>query len=347
MESTWQVTNVKKKNNKLPITSISLSNVKIITEEEILKYKTVYTIVSCELSKKFDDINKMFSTSTQYLDSKEKINHNQHNHNKWQAKKSSEYSDVDIILGNFNKLSVNTYDIISEDIRKYNIITFADMTTVVKCIYNKCIGDKHFVDINCKLIKKIIMEFKWIVYDEGNMPLTFRKCFINYLEQKFKDVMNEIVVDIGDMDECEENYLQERRNTYFLLLGTLFSECIIGNQLFRFIFNNIESQYIKTLNDEYMDGWLLLYDFAEKHWTKSDIKYINEKDQFISDNREKFSIRINIITKKFLHNKKCKINIKESPPRQCIGRTILRWKTLTVDVSINYRVRGINLTGLG
>ena len=299
MESTWQVSTNKKKHSKTPVSDVPMSNIKILTDEVILSYKSVYVTVSCALSKKFDDINKMFSTSTQYLDSKEKINHNQHNHNKWQTKKDSDYDDIEMILGNFNKLSINTFDLIAEEIKKYNIITFADMIAVVKGIYSKCISDKQFVQINCKLIKKIMMEFKWIVYDDANMPVTFRKCFVNFLEEKFKSVMSEIIDDT-DMDEKEENFLRERRKTYFSLLSALFSESIIGNQLFRFIFNNIENAFLNTLNDEYMDRWLLLYDCAKKYWIDSDFKYIQEKQQFITDNKDKFSIRISIMIEKFV-----------------------------------------------
>ena len=51
---------------------------------------------------------------------------------------------------------------------------------------------------------------------------------------------------------------------------------------------------------------------------------------------------IMVFTRWLEHHSLCK-----SPPRPCIGQTIFRWKTLTVDVAIYYRVRGINLTGLG
>ena len=43
--------------------------------------------VTYELSTLFDKINEMFRTSTQYLESKKKINYNQCNHNKWELKK--------------------------------------------------------------------------------------------------------------------------------------------------------------------------------------------------------------------------------------------------------------------
>ena len=42
--------------------------------------------ISYELSNKFDIINEMFKTSTQYIDSKKRINYNQINHYKWKLK---------------------------------------------------------------------------------------------------------------------------------------------------------------------------------------------------------------------------------------------------------------------
>lgn len=302
MESEWQLSSGRSKKKKQSTdTRVPLmSNVKVITPDVIKQYKSTYTTVSFELSKKFDDINKMFSTSSQYLDSKERINHNQHNHNKWQNKKNSECDDVYMILGNFNKLTIKNYDVISAEIKKYNIITFDEMTNIVENIYNKCINDIQFVNVYVKLLKFIIMECKWIVYDNNSKPITFRKYFIDYLESNFSTIINEVKNDTED-DEDEGDKLAKQkqiRKTYFVLICALFNESIIGNQLFRYIFTNVETAYLDTIQDEFMDRWLQMYDCASQYWTGTNEKYIIEKRQFISDNMEKFSVRIKILTER-------------------------------------------------
>ena len=149
MESEWQVSvgRTKKKKNVIEEKVVTPSYI-TIEPDVFLQYKNMYTTVSFELSTKFDNINKMFSTSTQYLDSKERINHNQHNHNKWQTKKNSECDDIYMILGLFNKLTIQNFDKIVSEIKKYNIITYEEMTRVVESIYTKCVNDIQFVKIS-------------------------------------------------------------------------------------------------------------------------------------------------------------------------------------------------------
>ena len=70
----------------------SLSAIIKYTKDQIYLYKQINKDqqVSYELSNIFDKINDMFKTSTQYLESKKKINYNQFNHNRWELKKDED-----------------------------------------------------------------------------------------------------------------------------------------------------------------------------------------------------------------------------------------------------------------
>lgn len=297
MESEWQVSVGRTKKKRHVVEEKVTTPTYITIEPEVfLQYKSMYTTVSFDLSKKFDHINKMFSTSTQYLDSKERINHNQHNHNKWQNKKSSECDDIYMILGNFNKLTIQNFDKIVLEIKKYNIITYEEMTRIVESIYTKCVNDIQFVNVYAKLIKVIAMECKWVVYDNNSKPITFRKYFINYLESNFSQIINDIKTYVEDDENDSLAKQMQIRKTYIELLCVLFNESVIGNQLFRYIFTNIESAYIESSQEEFMNRWLQMYESAEKVWNGSNKKYLDEKRQFITNHYDDFSVRIKILT---------------------------------------------------
>lgn len=309
MEDDWQVSTGKqkrKKHNEHTVQNATPISFTKINENIIYKYKQYNLEVSCELSEYFDKINEMFKTSTQYLDSKKKINHNQHNHNKWQNKKLSDCDDMTKILGNFNKLTNENFDIIIKDLKDLEIVNYDDMKIIVENIFKKCVNDFQFIEIYSKLLKFILMECKWIVYNNSK-PISFRKYFIDYMETEFNALICEIHTPTTTSPEQNAINKNIRKNTVVLICN-LFNECIIGNQLFRYIFSNLETIYLETLIDDYMNYWIIMYDFAKKHWIGNDIKYINEKDKFIKDNLDKFSTRINIMTD-YIHSKQ-KNNVK-------------------------------------
>ena len=121
------------KNNKVSATNL---NIKIITEQEFIQNKNKYTEVSYKLSELFDSINKMVSTSSQYLNSKQ-VNHNQHNHNKYHIKNSNDDDDISKIMICFNKLCINNYTSILNEIKELNIVTYEELKQIVNNIFNR------------------------------------------------------------------------------------------------------------------------------------------------------------------------------------------------------------------
>lgn len=294
-DSEWQTAKTKRKTKTIqpPISmNTSSSGFKVIPVGIIMQYESIYVDVTRELSNKFDEINKMLLTSTQWQDSK--INHNIHNHNRWKLS-NTDNNDIAKILGSFNKLTNMNFDIIAEEIKGYNIINITELNTLVNNIYLKCIGNFQFVPVNIKMIKKIIMEFGWIVHDESSRTVTFRKYFINYLENNFEKIMNKVTEPIDEDDENLVSAINEERTTFMKILCALYDNHIIGTQLTRYIFTTLENAYVKNNKSGYIEMWLILFKCAKNHWIGDNAVYILEQHKFIDNNRSKFGIRINIL----------------------------------------------------
>ena len=105
-------------------TTLQKSNITRYIRDDIFKYKIINkeNQVTYELSLIFDKINDMFKTSTQYIESKKKINYNQSNHNKWELKKDEDNSIINIICSGFNKITKENYNQIFMEISIQEII---------------------------------------------------------------------------------------------------------------------------------------------------------------------------------------------------------------------------------
>jgi len=303
MDTEWQVSSgrSKKKSRQPEKCAPSTKSVYIINEDIIQKYKIANMKVTCILSEKFDKINKMFETSTQYLASKKKVNHNQRNHDHWETKKLSDINDVSKILSNFNMLSKSNFDIISEKLKELDIINYEDMEQVVYGIYKKCMNDTQFIDVYSRMLKFIMMECKWIVYDNISKPISFRKFFIDYLEFNYNQNITNIRVENDSSHKVIPQLKNERKNL-IILFSNLFKVEIIGNQLFRYIFVNLENMYLDTTIDEYMIYWLTMFEYVQNEWSDKEFKYLDEKVKFIVDNISKLSVRVKILSE-HIHSK--------------------------------------------
>lgn len=310
MDSEWHTAKPKRKTKPVqPVASTTSSaGVKKIPTSIIMQYETIYTDVTRELSNKFDEINKMLLTSTQYQDSK--INHNIHNHNRWKLT-NVDSNDITKILACFNKLAVTNFDDIASEIKNYNIVDISELKTLANNIYHKCINNFQFVVVNIRMIKKIIVEYGWIVHDESSRTITFRKYFVDYLETNFGIIMNKVVDD--EDDEEKEDLNKEERLTFMKIIASMYDNHILGTQLIRYIFTAIENAFVKTKQMEYMDMWLELFKCVKNHWVGTNTKYIDEKVAFLTANKEHFDIRMNVLVNAALNKEIAPVAKEELP----------------------------------
>lgn len=269
----------------------SKGSIKIVQKAEFQNYKKIYGEVTFAMSELFDNINKMVNTSSQYLSSKQ-INHNQHNHNKWHSKDIND-CEVDIqVNALFNKLSVSNIQAIMADIKAINISAYDEMVKITEIIYDKCVGNALLALLYVKVIKHIMMNYAWIVYDDHCKPVSFRKILVDKMEHDF----NYIVDSIRSGAETTDT-MKLHRKAFFTMIGSMFNECIFGDQLFRFIFASIEGAFIRTQNNEFMDYWLIMSLWANKVWKTTNPEYLNEKKLFIRNNNDLFNGKIKLLTK--------------------------------------------------
>lgn len=280
----------KKKKPKSKYVPSSNVGVKIIPKSEFLSARPLYTEVTYNISELFDKINDMTATSSQYLHSK-KVNHNQHNHNVWHTKSVTDRPiDVQILIL-FNKLTDLNAQILLEEIKEISIYTYNDMKNVVTRIYNKCLTNTEHVSLYAKILRHIMMNYSWIVYDDQCKPVTFRKIFIDRLESDF-------TLSIDKMKEKQPFTMEMKNNrtAYFNLIGALFKESIIGNQLYRFIFNSIETSFVNTKNSEFIECWVILIKWCNDVWKDDLNEYFMEKEAFVVEHSESFDIKTKILT---------------------------------------------------
>jgi hypothetical protein len=295
----WHTIDTKKRQKKsinvhalaTSINAPSKNNIRVIAKADFQQYKKMYTEVSFAMSELFDNINKMVYTSSQYLSSKQ-INHNQHNHNKWHTKNLDD-SEIDVqINAMFNKLSGANIQVIMSSLKTANITIYDEMMKVTEIIYDKCLSNAQLAPLYIKVIRHVMLNYAWIVYDDHCKPISFRKILVDMMEHDFNFIIDSIRSGIETTESTKI-----RRKAFFTTIGSMFNECIFGDQLLRFIFNSLENAFLKSGNDEYMDYWLILSQWANKIWKDANPEYLNEKKLFIRNNNKRFNTKIKLLTK--------------------------------------------------
>jgi len=253
-------------------------------KENIYFYKQINKNeqVSYELSVTFDKINEMFKTSTQYLESKKKINYNQFNHNRWELKKEGDNSVINIICCGLNKITENNAVDIINEIKSQEILLYDDLEKLTEKIIHKCISEIQFVRLYVQVIKYIITDCKWIVDDNNMIPLTFRRIFLNQLEMRFCNLINDVRNMKYDDNESELIVIHSKlRKGLINLIAELYTNKIIGNQLIRYIFRNLENAYEESKVEQYLEHWLILFNVVIDNWMKNEKIYLDEQVQYI------------------------------------------------------------------
>jgi len=303
MDSEWQTVPIYKKKTRTPISSpqvvfdfTSLQQKTIVTgskpvsqtikytDEQIYNYKKLNKdqMVSYELSIVFDKINDMFRTSTQYLESKKKINYNQYNHNRWELKKEEDNSVINTICIGLNKITEQNYLEIIKEIESQEIVLYDDLEKLVEKIIHKCISEPQFIKIYMRVIKHIMTNCSWIVDDQNMVPITFRRIFLNQLEMRFSNLINDIKNMKYEESESELVVIHNKqRKGLITLICELYVNKIIGNQLIRYIFRNFETAYDSSNLSQYVEYWLLLLQTVMNIWIESEKQYLDEQIQYI------------------------------------------------------------------
>jgi hypothetical protein len=260
------------------------------TKEQMYLYKQINKDqqVSYELSATFDKINEMFKTSTQYIESKKKINYNQSNHNRWELKKEEDNNIINIICSGLNKITENNMNDILKEIEVQEIVIYDDLEKLTEKIIHKCISEDQFLHLYTLVIKHIITKCKWIVDDNNMVPITFRRILLNQLEMRFSNLINDVKNMKYDENESELIVIHNKLKKGLInLITKLYNNKIIGNQLLRYIFRNLENAYDENKNDQYLEYWLILFKSVMENWIISEKIYLNEQIQYIISKLDK------------------------------------------------------------
>lgn len=304
MASEWQTVSTSKKRSKAPVsnptpafiqdTAFTFNGGKAVgkptssiikyTDEQIYAFKKINKdqMVSYELSVKFDKINEMFKTSTQYLESKKKINYNQYNHNRWELKKEEDNSVINIVCIGLNKITEMNSEEIIKEIEIQEIVMYDDLEKLTEKIIHKCISEPQFIKLYVKVIKHIMLKCSWIVDDQNMVPVTFRRVLLNQLEMRFSNLINDVKNMKYEESETELVVIHNKQKKGLIgLICELYSSKIIGNQLVRYIFRNLETAFDSTGIDQYLEYWLAILSTVMDSWMETEKQYLDEQVQYI------------------------------------------------------------------
>jgi len=149
------------------------------------------------------------------------------------------------------------------------------------------------MNLYIKLIKDIMFNCKWIVDDINMIPNTFRKLFINQLEVRFYNLMNDIKNMKYDDTEHELKIIHNKtKRGLILLISELYNNKIIGNQLIRYIFKNLENAYEETKLEQYLEYWLIFFSVVIEKWKDNEKQYLNEQLEFINSKKSTLSNKL-------------------------------------------------------
>jgi hypothetical protein len=122
----------------------------------------------------------------------------------------------------------------------------------------------------------------WIVDDQNMVPITFRRIFLNQLEMRFSNLINDIKNMKYEESESELVVIHNKqRKGLITLICELYVNKIIGNQLIRYIFRNFETAYDSSNLSQYVEYWLLLLQTVMNIWIESEKQYLDEQIQYI------------------------------------------------------------------
>jgi hypothetical protein len=337
MASDWATSNRKKKNAKSKPKQITYSY------EFILKFKDINSQeqITFELSSLFDKINEMFKTSTQYIESKKKINYNQLNHNKWEKRKDHENNVINLVYSAFNRVSNINKEDIKKELLELEMIVYTDLEKLVEKIINKCISENQYISLYIEMIKFIITDCKWIVQDSYLVPITFRKIFINQLETRFDNMLNDIINMKYEADETElmEIHRQNKKGL-ILMLGNLYKYKIISNQLTRLIFNYLEISYDENKNFQYIEYWILFLDIIIDYWKDEQKIYLDEKINYINSIMDILPYRIKFLLQETL----TRVNIDSNDIKSLVKEDSAKEEEIKYDLLIMSSLEYENLT---
>jgi hypothetical protein len=258
-----------------------------IPRDEFYKHKNDFTEVTRDLSDKFDAINKLFLTSTQYINNKSRVNFNHLNHCKWQD--SSNETSGENALRQLKIVSEANMDKIIGELYKITISDYDELKSLAINSVKLFTRNDKFIKVHCKVIHSILCGCKWIAYNNDLIPVTYRICVMDEIERRFYQI-------IDDDEKVRDLTVSEKKILFELILG-LFKEKVMGTQCMRFIFNIIETKYIETHNDELISFWHCLYKGVVPEWKGNNADYINDRVKFVNENREQFGTRGKLLTK--------------------------------------------------
>ena len=236
--------------------------------------------VTEELSNKFDKINAMFSTSTQYKENKRSVNYNQINHNKWE---NLTLDDCDNAMRIVSKMSIETYKKNLHLFDSQSIESHELMCKFANNLFRQCLSMTQSIDMIIDIIYYLITKREWICSDMNGNVYTLRQVFVTECEVYFDNMLKE-TIELGA--SLTPGTMTEYKN-FLLVINKLYSMHIISNQVIRKSMSDIELEFETSECINLLTFWCKLYKIVHETWNLKYRGYIEIANEYIQGKYDK------------------------------------------------------------
>ena len=235
--------------------------------ELIYSFKDIHkqNEINEDILNKFNSINKLIQTSTQFQDTKKKILNNTYSA-KWKNDKCDTNNPITIAYQAMNKLCESNFEDVYKKISNI-VFSVTDLEKLTLKLITKIITEKLFIELYIKMIYKLLINHNWIVKD-----VSFRQILL---------------------ENIKELYYEDNNISLFYLIGYLFKYKIFSFSLI----TNILDEYIEktkniNVNDDDVEKLLVLWSIVNTNIKEYNINYYDKYNNIITELYPNMSIRL-------------------------------------------------------
>ena len=153
--------------------------------ELIYSFKDIHkeNDIDNDILNKFNSINKLIQTSTQFQDTKKKILNNTYSA-KWKNEKCDTNNPITIAYQAMNKLCESNFEDVYKKISNI-VFSVTDLEKLTLKLITKIITEKLFIELYIKMIYKLLINHNWIVKN-----VSFRQILLENIKKLYYENFN-------------------------------------------------------------------------------------------------------------------------------------------------------------
>lgn len=178
------------------------------------------------------------------------------------------------IKGTLNKISIENYKEMVEQLKKYDVRSANNLTGFVRILFNKALNESHYINIYVQICKSFMQTF--IIDPMDDRKYTFRTVLLNTCQESFEKYTSR--KEKFDNDEDELRFKAELFGC-IKFIGELYNVEIINNEILRSCVLNLISK-VNTGDKFTIETLCTLIEVVGDQYNKRDKdslrKYVNK-----------------------------------------------------------------------